>query len=278
MRSLTQSDIAKFQADVAAGRNKADVRTKKRGRAIIIGGPGTAARSLGTLSAILSWAVGRKLIDTNPAKGVPQLKLRKRDASLTPDELSQLVETVETMQDAAELSRNAATAIKLLAMTGCRKGEILSLKWAWVNFEHGLMRLPDSKTGQKAVALGASALALLADLPRSGEYVLPAGRGNEHYKGLGKEWRRVRARAGLPNFRVHDLRHAFASFAVADGASLYIVGKALGHTQSRTTERYAHLAQDPVRTAAERVAARVAAASKRGRPPAHQGVHSSRQH
>ncbi len=267
-RSLTQSDVAKFQADVAAGRNKADVKTKKRGRAIIAGGPGTAARSLGTLSAVLSWAVGRKLIDANPAKGVPLLRLRKRDASLTADELSRLVETVETMQDAAELSRNAATAIKLLAMTGCRKGEILGLKWAWVDFEHGLLRLPDSKTGQKAVALGASALAILAELPSEGEYVLPAGRGNEHYTGLGKDWRRVRERAELPDFRVHDLRHAFASFAVADGASLYIVGKALGHAQSRTTERYAHLAQDPVRAAAERVAARVAAASKRGRPAA----------
>jgi integrase len=244
VRSLMQSEIAKFQADVAAGRNKADVKTKERGRAIIAGGPGAAARSLGTLSAVLSWAVGRELIDTNPAKGVPLLKL----------------------QDAAELSRNAATAIKLLAMTGCRKGEILGLKWAWVDFEHGLLRLPDSKTGQKAVALGASALALLADLPREGEYLLPAGRGNTHYTGLGKDWRRVRERADLADFRVHDLRHAFASFAVADGASLYIVGKALGHTQSRTTERYAHLAQDPVRAVAERVAARVAAASKRGRP------------
>jgi integrase len=170
-RSLSQPEIAKFQADVAAGRNKADVKTKKRGRALVAGGPGTAARSLGTLSAVLSWAVGRKLIDSNPARGVPLLKMRKRDASLTADELSRLVETVEAMQDAAELSRNAATAIKLLAMTGCRKGEILGLKWAGVDFEHGLLRLPDSKTGQKAVALGASALAVLADLPREGEYV-----------------------------------------------------------------------------------------------------------
>src|SRR6266851_8163444 len=121
-RSLTQSDVAKFQADVAAGRNKADVKTKKRGRAIIAGGPGTAARSLGTRSAVLTWAVGRKLIDANPAKGVPLLRLRKRDASLTADELSRLVETVETMQDAAELSRNAATAIKLLAMTDTAPG------------------------------------------------------------------------------------------------------------------------------------------------------------
>jgi integrase len=263
---LTQTDLARFQADVAAGRNTADVRTKKRGRAIIVGGPSTAARSLAALSAALSWAVGRKLIDTNPAKGVPLIKTARRDVSLTADELARLVETVEDMHDAAELSRNAVTAIKLLAMTGCRKSEILGLRWAWVDFEHGLLRLPDSKTGQKGVALGASALALLAELPRPGEYVLPAVRGDKHYTGLGKDWRRVRERAGLGDFRVHDLRHAFASFAVADGASLYIVGKALGHTQARTTERYAHLAQDPVRAAAERVAARVAAASKR--PPA----------
>ncbi len=267
-RSLTQSMVARFQADVAAGKSAADIKTGKRGRAMVTGGPGAAERAVRTLAAILSWAVERDLMPLNPARGVRLLKLQKRDKSLTGDELAHLVETIEAMQEAGDLSRNAVTAIKLLAMTGCRKGEILGLKWQWVDFEHGLLRLPDSKTGQKAIALGASALALLAELPRAGEFVLPAGRGREHYSGLGKDWQRVRDRAGLGDFRVHDLRHAFASFAVSDGASLYVVGKALGHSQAATTQRYAHLAQDPVRAAAERVAARVAAASKRSPRPA----------
>jgi integrase len=145
-------------------------------------------------------------------------------------------------------------------LTGCRKAEILSLRWEWVDVERGALRLPDSKSGAKSVPLAAAAVKLLAELPHGADHVLPAAKGSGHYTGLQKDWERVRARAGLAGVRIHDLRHSFASFAVADGNSLFLIGKVLGHKQARTTEIYAHLADDPIRAVADRTAARIAAA------------------
>jgi integrase len=263
-RSLTQADVAKFQADVATGKSKADVKTKKRGRAVVEGGRGTAARSLAVLGAMLQFAAGRKLIPANPAKGVPLLKGQKQERFLSEAEVAKLAEAVTGMEAERKLSATAAAAVRLLLLTGCRKSEILSLRWDWVDFERGYLRLPDSKTGAKVVPLAAAAMELLSALPRNFAYVLPAGKGPSHYTGLQKDWERVRVRAGLPGVRLHDLRHSFASFAVADGNTLFMVGKVLGHKQARTTEVYAHLADDPLRAVADRTAARIAAAMKGG--------------
>jgi integrase len=263
-KALTQADIAKFQADVAAGKSRADVKTKKRGRAIVEGGRGTAARSLAVLGAMLQFAVDRKLIPTNPAKGVQLLKGEKKERFLSEAEVARLSDTVAVMEREDRLSPGAAAAIRLLLLTGCRKSEILSLRWEWVDFERGCLRLPDSKTGPKVVPLAAAAMELLNGLPRASEYVLPAGKGIGHYTGLQKDWERVRVRAGLHGLRLHDLRHSFASFAVADGHTLFMVGKVLGHKQARTTEGYAHLATDPLRAIADRTAARIAAAMRSG--------------
>jgi integrase len=264
--SLTHDDVVKFQRDVAAGKSKADVKTKKRGRAIVDGGPGTAARSLAVIGAMLEWAAhpDRKLLPANPAKGVKLLKSSKRERLLSEAELARLADALTAMMAEHRLSATAAAAIRLLLLTGCRKSEILSLRWEWVDIERGALRLPDSKTGAKAVPLAAPAVKLLGELPRRSEFVLPAATGKSHYTGLQKDWERLRARAGLAGVRVHDLRHSFASFAVADGNSLYLVGKVLGHKQARTTEIYAHLADDPIRAVADRTAARIAAAMAPG--------------
>jgi integrase len=262
IKTLTQADVAKFQADVASGKSKADVKTKKRGRAIVEGGRGTAARSLAVLGAMLQFAVGHKLIPSNPAKGVALLKGAKKERFLSEVEVATLAEAVSGMVAERKLSATAAAGVRLLMLTGCRKSEILSLRWEWVDFERGCLRLPDSKTGAKVVPLAAAAKKLLSELPRNAGYVLPAARGLGHYTGLQKDWERIRVRAGLQGLRLHDLRHSFASFAVADGNTLFMVGKVLGHKQARTTEVYAHLADDPVRAVADRTAARIAAAMK----------------
>jgi integrase len=260
--ALTQADIAKFQADVAVGKSKADVKTGRRGRAIVEGGRGTAARSLAVLSAMLQFAVGRKFIAANPAKGVPLLKGVKKERFLSESEVARLGRAVSGMEAERKLSTTAAVAIRLLMLTGCRKSEILSLRWEWVDFERSCLRLPDSKTGAKVAPLASSAMRLLSELPRNAAYVLPAAKGAGHYVGLQKGWERVRLQAGLPALRLHDLRHSFASFAVADGNTLFMVGKVLGHKQARTTEVYAHLTDDPLRAVADRTAARIAAAMK----------------
>jgi integrase len=260
VRSLQQHDVARFQTDVAAGKSKADIKTKKRGRAIVDGGRGTAARSLAVLGAMLQFAVKRKLIPENPAKGVPLLKAKPKERFLSNAEVAALADAIVGMEAEIKLSRTAAVAIRLLLLTGCRKSEILGLRWDWIEVERSCLRLPDSKTGAKIVPLASAALQLLHALPRRSPFVLPAAKGNGHYTGLQKDWERVRERAGLAGVRVHDLRHSFASFAVADGSTLFMIGKVLGHKQARTTEGYAHLATDPLVAVAERTATRITAA------------------
>jgi integrase len=191
---LTQEDVAKFQAAVASGRTRADVKTKKRGRAIVEGGPGTAARSLAVLAVMLQFAVGRKLLAANPAKGVPLLKSKRRERFLSEIELARLADTLSAMEGEDKLSSTAVAAIRVLLLTGCRRSEILTLRWESVDFERGCLRLPDTKTGAKVVPLASAALEVMSGLPRTSEFVLPAGKGIGHYVGLQKDWERVRER------------------------------------------------------------------------------------
>lgn len=263
VKSLTRADLDRFLADVGAGKTAADIRTKPRGRAIVSGGKGTANRTVDLLAAMLSFAVARGLRPDNPARGVRKYKLQPRQRFLSPKELADLG-TALTQAEAAGENAFAIAAIRLLMLTGCRKNEILTLRWDWVDVERSLLSLPDSKTGAKAVLLGAPALELLAGLPRvdGNPHVFPSPTGDGHFVGLQKVWAKVRARAGLKDVRLHDLRHSFASVGASAGDSLYIVGKLLGHTQSRTTQRYAHLADDPMKAAADRISSQIAAAMR----------------
>jgi integrase len=213
------------------------------------------------LGAVLAFAVGRGLRADNPARGVKLNKGRKIERFLSAGELARLGEALAAAEREG-CNPAAIAAIRLLLLTGCRKNEILGLRWEWVDTGRGLLRLPDSKTGAKAVPLGAPALVVLAGLPRrmGSPWVLPAAKGNGHLVGLPRVWGKIAKAAGLTGVRLHDLRHGFASVAVADGASLYILGKVLGHTQARTTEKYAHLDDDPVRAVADRTAKKIAAA------------------
>lgn len=156
----------------------------------------------------------------------------------------------------------ALAILKLLIFTGARKGEIEVLKWSDIDFQTGHLRLSDSKTGQKVIPLNAGALKILSELDRleGTDYVFPAYRGNGHYEGTPKVWKRIRKAAGIEDVRLHDLRHSFASIAVSGGASLPIIGSLLGHTNSATTQRYAHLNDDPLRAATEAIGGKINAA------------------
>ena len=167
---------------------------------------------------------------------------------------------------AAESERTATpwtiAAIRLLVLTGARLSEILTLRWEFVDFERGLLLLPDSKTGRKAITLNAPALKVLAKIPRlpDNPFVICGERRGAHLVNLEKPWRRIRAAAGLEGVRLHDLRHTFASVAAAGGASLPLIGNLLGHSQPGTTARYAHLSADPVRQVSEDTGRRIAQA------------------
>jgi integrase len=268
VQSLTRADIERWQADVAASKTATVEKIGPRAVAHVEGGKGAAARALANFRAMLSWAVEREMIAENPAKGVRPFAGRKCERFLTTEEVAHLGEALVALQAEGELNAYAAAAIRLLVLTGCRKSEILTLQWPFVNFERRCLDLPISKSGAKIVPLAAPALEVLAGLPRHEakaghpQWVFPAARGGGCYSLPYKDWQRVAARAGLPGVRMHDLRHSFASVAVSDGASLYVTAKLLGHRQSRTTERYAHLSDSPVRAAAERTAKRLADAMR----------------
>jgi integrase len=263
LRALIRADVENFQQDVAAGKSRADIKTKPRGRAIVSGGKGIAARSLAVLGTLLSFAVARGLRSDNPARGVRLFANQRRERFLSFAEMGRMGEALSKLE-AEGGNRIAIAAIRLLLLTGCRRGEIIGLRWRWVDFERRCLRLPDSKTGAKTVPLGDPAIDLLRGVPTIAEceFVFPASRGNGHIVGLRSVWRNVTELADLRGLRLHDLRHSFASVAVSGGESLYIVGKILGHRQSRTTEIYAHLAEDPVQAAADRAARKISEALK----------------
>ena len=147
----------------------------------------------------------------------------------------------------------------MLLLTGARLGEVLPLEWRHVDLQRGHIALPDSKTGQKIIFLNETAIQLLARLPRAdgNPYVFVGLRPGGHIINLQKPWRRIRTLADIEDVRIHDLRHSFASIAAAQGASLQLIGRLLGHATQQTTQRYAHLVADQVRAANEDVGAKL---------------------
>ncbi|MDF1600372.1 site-specific integrase [Mesorhizobium sp. YIM 152430] len=157
----------------------------------------------------------------------------------------------------------AAAALRLLIFTGARLREILRLEWKFIDLDRGLLRLPDSKTGPRTIILNSAARAVLVGMKPRGPFVFPGESldGKQQPRtDLKRPWRLVKSAAGLDDLRIHDLRHSFASVGAADGLGLVIVGKLLGHKQASTTERYAHLDNDPLRKASDAIAGKIAAA------------------
>lgn len=218
--------------------------------------PYQANRVLATLSKFFNWCevAGFRDRGTNPVFGVERFKESKRTVFMGKAEVEAIGASIARLEASGKLSPVAAAAFKVLLFTGARCGEVVTLKWSYLDLERGLAHLPDSKTGAKTIHLPAAARAVLLSLPRINEYCFPGRYERGHIVGVSKMWKRVLAGAGLSGWHIHDLRHAFASYAVNSGKSLPIVGKMLGHTQAATTARYAHLAENPVAAAAESTA------------------------
>jgi len=264
VQSLTKGDIESAQAKIAGGDTKLDEKTGSRGRAIVRGGRGAARSAVMSLSACLSWAVDQEIVTTNQALRVKKEKPRRRERFLSEREAATLFDALNSMEAERKILPTFGDMIRLLLLTGARKSEIQALHWDEVDLRRRNIVLPRerSKTGEKTIALNGPAAAILAKRPSRKGLVFPSHVDAEKpADGLQKAWERVRMRAKLEDVRLHDLRHSFASFAVADGASLPLIAKALGHSQTGTTERYAHLGDDPVRKLSERVGRRIARAS-----------------
>ena len=200
------------------------------------------------------WGLRRE--GSNPCRFVRKYKEQKRERFLSEEEFRRLGVVLSEMEREGTVSTYAAAAIRLLMLTGCRRNEIVELRWEDVDLEAGELRLADGKTGARLVPLSAPAVTVLSVLPRveDSPWVIPGGKPGRHLADLQPPWERVRERAGLEEVRTHDLRHSFASRALALGESLPMIGKLLGHTQVQTTARYAHLARDSVKASASRIA------------------------
>lgn len=226
--------------------------------------PYDANRCLEIISKMFSLAEmwGLRPEGTNPRKHIKKYPEEKRERFLSAAELRRVGEVLREMEDEGIELPSAIAAVRLLILTGCRLGEIMTLKWEYVDISSKALRLPDSKTGAKVVHLGQPAVEVLQKIERveKNPWVIVGTKPGARLSDLQPFWQRVRARAGLKDVRIHDLRHTFASTAVAAGQGLPMIGKLLGHTQVQTTARYAHLAADPVKDAAERVASNLAQA------------------
>jgi len=214
----------------------------------------------------MGWAGKRGLLpsEANPCRGIDRYKENKRERFLSAAELSRLGEALREAEQEKTLSPYPVAAIRLLLLTGARLSEILTLKWDYVDPDHQQFRLPRSKTGPKSIYLTTAVADILQELPRvkGNPFVIVGDRAGAHLVNLQKPWRRIRARAGLDDVRLHDLRHSYASVGATGGLSLLFVGKLLGHKQASTTQRYAHLAEDPVRQAGEQISEAIATALK----------------
>ena len=224
--------------------------------------PWAANRALMVLSKMLSLAEDWGLAPAggNPCRFVLRYKEGKRERFLTEDEYRRIGCELCILEAEGPVPARAAAALRLLMLTGCRLNEILTLRWDDVDRKAGELRLPDTKTGAKVVHLGDPVIAVLRGIQRQDDnpWVIAGRKPGSHLTDLQHPWRRIRARAGLDDVRIHDLRHSFASGGLLVGEGLPMIGKLLGHTQVQTTARYAHLANDPIKSAANRIASRIA--------------------
>ncbi len=215
--------------------------------------PVRANRVIEVLRKAMNLAIRWGWREDNPASGVQRNTEEGRERYLTRDEVGRLLAAL-----AIHRERTSATAIRLMLLTGCRRGEALAAKWAEFDLDAGVWVKPSAHTKQRKLhraKLSASTVELLRTwrTAASGEFVFP-GQSGRPLTDVKRTWEAVRQEADLEGVRLHDLRHTYASILVSDGQSLATIGAMLGHTQAQTTSRYAHLMDDPQLVAAEAVA------------------------
>jgi integrase len=260
-KSLTRSEVEDFLVAVETGATSDDRRTgKKGGRAIVTGGAATARRTVELLGGIMTYAVRLGVRADNPVSGIKRGRLEPRQRYLTPDEYKALSKALSDSRAAGE-NPAAIEALRVLALTGARRSEIVGLRWEEIDRRQQCLRLADSKTGPNVRPIGQAALNVLNGISAvdGNPYVFASERAGDYYRGFPKAVRRVMKRAKLKGVTAHTLRHSFATVAAELGYSELTIAALLGHRSGSVTVRYSHAVDRVITAAADRVAAEIEA-------------------
>lgn len=260
VKDIAPPDIAKFLRDVAAGKTRADVKTRKRGRAIVRGGIGTGARGVGLLGGIFTYAIREGVIEKNPVAGFKKPKDRVRDRRLTEREYRTLGKLLAAADEDPQFAM-AAKLARTIAMTGCRRGEVIFLKGGEVDPERSCIRLEDSKEGASTRAIGLPVVELLEPLIPEDEagWVFPGTEEGKPLIGFPKLWEKLVKDTPLESVTLHVLRHSFASVANDLGFTESTIAALVGHSRGTITSRYIHTVDTSLVMAADTVAGYIAA-------------------
>jgi integrase len=250
VKEITRSDIAELHAGLSD-------RPYMANRMLAV------ASKLFSMAELWQW----RLDGSNPCRRIEKYSETARERYLSADEIEQLGTAIRDLEDGGKISVAAAAAVRLLLFTGARVSEILSSRWAWINWDRRVLSLPDAKTGSRDLYLSLAAIDLLEDLRRhqgaDTVFIIPGRVVGAPMTTLKKPWSLICKEAGIDGLRLHDLRHSAASIAVGQGVGLPIIGRLLGHRSPVMTQRYAHVADDPALAAADLISDQVSGALRR---------------
>jgi integrase len=275
---LTRDQIAKARQAIEGGKTATVEKTDKlRGKAVVTGGPGAARKSVILLRAIYGWAIREQLVKDNPAAGVQVDKDAEREIIIDETQYAALFDALDKLEQERRIASPAADAIRLIAFTGARRGEVIGLRWRHIDLEAGRIVISkgEHKTGRKTqteriIGLSPEAIAILERQQRddleADDLVFTPSRGEAGID-LRRPWRAARTAANLPaDFVMHGLRHSVGSHLAMAGANLPELKTALGHRSLQSVQRYIHFADKARQALATRAAAPIAKAFNRNKP------------
>lgn len=258
VRDLARSDIAQAMKDIMAGKTRANVKTNKlRGRAIVRGGAGTAARTIGLFGGILSYAVELGIIEQNPVHGVRKPKDQVNARRLSEQEYRTLGEILRNAVEDGQY-RTTAEMIRVIALTGCRRSEVIGLRYGEVDIDGSCLRLTDSKEGASVRPIGLPVLEYLEARREDGEdaedYVFPGWEDGTPFGSFPRQWTKLLKDSDLAGITPHVLRHSFASIGNDLGFTEATIAALVGHSRGTITSRYIHTVDTALIMAADSIA------------------------
>jgi integrase len=264
VKAVTRQDVRRFLEAVQVGKSRRAKGKRKRGTPFS-GGPGAAARTVGLLGGVFTYAVDRGYRDDNPASRVKRPSDQRRTAFMTMDDYRSLGAALSAAEGKGEDAR-VVGAIRALALTGCRRGEVVGLRLSEIDLDARQLRLTSTKEGYSLRPLGEAAARELRrlveklDRPEGSDAAF-VGKEGKPFSGLQRGWERIAKRAKLDEgITLHTLRHSFATTANTLGYSEATIAAMLGHSRGTVTSRYVHVVDDALLAAADRVSGAIARA------------------